>query len=1070
MNLAATAFKNKAFTHYIEVLILVLAVFSYFTLGKLEDPDFTVKRASISTAYPGASAAEVELEVTDRLEKALQELPQLKSLSSISRPGLSIIKVDIKEEYWSDRLQQVWDELRRKIRDTIPDLPPGCEKPEIGDDFNFVFGFLLAVTRDNGYSDAELEDFANHLKKELSLTSGVARVDLWGVQPKAVYVDVAEKQLATLGLTTENITSTLRRQNMVLDAGFVEIQNRRMRIAPSGEFRDVSEIGELLLTPAGIESMQSGDTEGSQPATSPTGRLIRIRDVATVSRGYVDPPPTVMRYNGRPAIGIAIANVAGGNVPNTGNRLDRQLEQLIAALPYGIELHRVAWQSDLVDESITTFLHSFRDALIIVLFVVALTLGIRLGIVVGMGLLLSVGGVIIFMAVTGTDLHRMSLGAMIVALGMIVDDIIVVSDMYLVNLGKGMDKEEAAIHAATYNAKPLFWGTTAAAFAFFPIYICIANAGEYCQTLFTVVGASLWLSWIMAMTLTPVRCVQFLSKVRPKEGPGWIARGLQRVPLVGRAITPKPRAGEDRSEREGRLMSVLRWMIESGIRHKIVPLGLAVIILVLTVFGFGNVKKMFFPDAARPQLMIDLWAAQGTRIQDTSALVAGIEQHLMGNEYVESVTAFIGAGPPRFYLPVDSESAYPEYAQVIVNTHSAHDIDALVAHLTQWLKEDYGNVLTRVRRYGVGPADTWKFELRVSGPAEADLELLRDFGNRGAAILRQSPLATDIQIDMRQRTLKIVPQYAQSRGRWTGVSREDVADAAKLAQDGITVGLYREGDDLYPIVMRKTATERARLASSFESLQVIPAMSTSRVPMGAVIEDVTPVWEDPIISRWNRRRCVTIQASPIDGATFPELRKLVFDDLKKLEATLPPGYEFFWDGEYDSTKTSQLALLPGVVPAVLIMVSILVYLFKGYRTPLVILLTLPFGLSGIVAGLLIFDMPFGFVALLGAMSLGGIMMRNSVVLLETVDHLLAEGKTRYEAIIESAISRARPVSVSAATSGLGLIPLLGDVFWSSMAAAMLCGLMVGTVLTLVVAPVLYATLFGVRPPHSGSQT
>ena len=1063
MNLAAAAFKNKAFTHYVEVLILVLAAVSYFTLGKLEDPDFTVKRAAISTAYPGASAAEVELEVTDRLEKALQELPQLKSLSSISRPGLSIIKVDIKEEYWSDRLQQVWDELRRKIRDTIPDLPPGCEKPDISDDFNFVFGFLLAATRDNGYSDLELEEYANDLKKELSLTPGVSRVDLWGVQPKAVYVDIAEKQLATLGLTTENITSTLRRQNMVLDAGSVEIQNRRMRIAPSGEFAEVSAIGELLLRPAGIESMQSGNAGGSQPATSPTGQLIRIRDVATVSRGYLDPPPTVMRYNGHPAIGIAIASVAGGNVPNTGKRLGQQLDRLVDELPYGIEVHRVAWQSDLVDESIQSFLHAFRDALIIVLVVVTLALGLRLGFVVGMGLLLSVGGVIIFMAVTGTALHRMSLGALIVALGMIVDDIIVVSDLYLVNLGKGMDKEEAAIHAATYNAKPLFWGTTAAAFAFFPIYVCVANAGEYCQTLFTVVGASLWISWIMAMTLTPVRCVQFLSKVKPKEGPGRMVRSLQRVPLLGRVITPKSPAGE------GRLMNMLRWIIESGIRHKIVPLGLAVIILAWTAFSFGHVKKMFFPDAARPQLMVDLWAPQGTRIQNTSALAEGIEQHLMGNEHVDNVTAFIGAGPPRFYLPVDSESTYPEYAQLIVNTHSTDDVDALVAHLTKWLKEDYGHVLTRVRRYGVGPADTWKFELRISGPAEADLELLRDFGNRGADILRQSPLATDIQLDMRQRTLKIVPQYVQSRGRWTGISREDVADTAKLAQDGITVGLYREGDDLYPIVMRKTATERARLASSFESLQIIPAMSTSRVPMGAVIEDVTPVWEDPIISRFNRRRCVTIQASPIDGETFPELRKQVLGDFKKLEDTLPPGYEFFWDGEYDSTKTSQLALLPGVIPAVLVMISILVYLFNGYRTPLVILLTLPFGMVGIVAGLLIFDMPFGFVALLGAMSLGGIMLRNSVVLLETIDHLLAEGKTRYEAIVEGALSRARPVTVAAATCGLGLIPLLGDVFWSSMAAAMLCGVMVGTVLTLVVAPVLYATLFGVRSPHFGSQ-
>jgi multidrug efflux pump subunit AcrB len=515
------------------------------------------------------------------------------------------------------------------------------------------------------------------------------------------------------------------------------------------------------------------------------------------------------------------------------------------------------------------------------------------------------------------------------------------------------------------------------------------------------------------------------------------------------------------------LKSTFRTFIVWAIAHRFAVLGVAVAALAISLAGFGQVTQMFFPNATRDQLMIDFWGTEGTRIQTTSDSLEPIEEHLRGLDYVTAVSTFIGQGPPRFYLPVDSEQPYPSYAQLVVNTRTPADVDRLVSELRPWVKDNVPDGLVRLRRYQVGPSDTWKFALRFIGPAEADLGTLRAIGEEAMAILEASPLATDVRLDMRQRVKKVVPEYSQERGRLAGVTRPDIGRATKRAQDGVEVGLYREGDDLYPILLRHVETERERQVSRLASLQITPAAGAGPVPIRQVIDEFGAKWEDPIVVRMDRRRQVGVLASPVEGATFPMLRAAVIDQLNAIE--LPPGYDVFWDGEYDSSARAQASLLPGLVPAGLLMVTILVYLFNAYRPPLVIIATLPLAMIGITGGLLLFGLPFGFVAILGVLSLSGIMIRNSVILLETIDRDIQEGMSRYHAVIEAAISRARPVLTAALTAALGLVPLFQDVFWAAMAAAMLSGLIVGTLLILVVAPVLYATLYGLKAPEQGAK-
>ena len=520
MNLSAWAIENKAVTYFFVFLVTVGGSLSFFSLGWLEDPEFTVKTASITVPYPGASAEQVELEVSDLIETKLQEMTQIKEVWSYSRPGLAIIKAEILPRYWADVLPQVWDVLRKKIRDVEGQLPPGAGPVTVNDDFGFVLGFLLAITGD-GFSSAELKDHARELRKQLSIVPGVARVDLWGIQDERVYVNVSQAQLSQLGITPASLSRTLALQNAVVNAGSVDVQDQRYRVAPTGEFRSYEEIGELLFR--GDSSRGTGGSgEDSQALISPsemvgtTGELIRLRDFATVQRGYVDPPTQLMRFDGAPSIAIAVAPLAGANVVDVGKAIDQRIRELNRDLPIGIELHKISWQSDLVNESIRGFMVNLLEAVAIVLVVLAATMGVRMGVIIGIsGLALAILGTFVIMAVAGIDLQRVSLGALVIAMGMMVDNAIVIADGIMVRLQQGMDRKQAAIEAAGQPAWPLLGATIVASMAFYPIYSSPESTGEYARSLFQVVGISLLFSWLLSQTVAPLMCMQFLPDPDP---------------------------------------------------------------------------------------------------------------------------------------------------------------------------------------------------------------------------------------------------------------------------------------------------------------------------------------------------------------------------------------------------------------------------------------------------------------------------------------------------------------------------------------------------------------------------
>ncbi len=1026
MSIAKIAVEKKTVTVFATFVLLVGGLFSYSQLGQLEDPEFTVKTAVVTTTYPGASAEEVELEVTDRIEQAIQEMPQLKQIESYSRAGVSNITVDIKPSYTSDKLPQIWDELRKKVGDVSSSLPPGAGVPIVADDFGDVYGFLLAITGD-GFDYNELEDYCDDIKKELSLVSGVSRVELWGVQKRCIYLDVSQTQLTQLGIRPVDLQRTLSQQNLVVDSGGVEITTERLRIQQTGDFKSPEEIGELVVR------------GGKTPVGGQGDELIRIKNIATVRRGYVEPPRTMMRYDGQPALGISVSNVAGTNVVTLGENLQKRLAEIEASLPVGIEIHEISWQSDMVTESIDAFTINLIEAVIIVMCVLWIAMGFRVALIVGIcGLVFTIVISFLFMYLWKIDLQRMSLGALIVAMGMMVDNAIVVVDGIMVRVNRGMDRAKAAVEAASEPAWPLLGATLIAVMAFYPIYASEESAGEYCVSLFQVVAIALLLSWVLCVTITPLMCIWLLPK------------------------PDKSKSGYDADPYGGKMYAAFRDLLKRAIRFRWPVVAGLCALLVLSGFSFKYIDSTFFPDSARLQVMIDYWAPEGTRIQTVSEDMRAIENKLLDDPKVESVSTFLGQGPPRFYLPVDPEKPYQSYGQLIVNVKSFAELNELIPEINIWMAEHVPQALTIVRRYGLGPSESWKVEARISGPSIADETKLRELGEKGVAIFKAEPASLMSRTNWRQQTKKVVVDYNQHRARWSGVSRKDIGHATKRAYDGSVVGQYREKDKLYPILVRHTDDQRKEFAGAIGMLQVQPATSIETVPLAQVVSRTDVEWEDPIIWRFNRRRTITVEANPFDGMPASALRDSVLANFVELRKKFPPEYRLDWGGEYESSRDAQQSLIPGIVPALMIAALLVVGLFNAFRPPLIIALVIPFAMIGVAVGLLVTGQPLGFLALLGVMSLGGMMVKNGIVLLDQVNIEKASGKNDYQAVIDAAVSRLRPVLLAAATTVLGVIPLLQDVFWVAMAVTIMFGLAFGTVLTMVIVPVLYAILFRLR--------
>lgn len=1035
----------KAVMLLITAIIIIGGIFSYFSLGRLEDPPFSVKSALVITQYPGASPEEVEQEVTDRLETVIHQLPQVKHIYSMSRDGLSYIKVDVKDRYWAKDLPQVWDELRRKINDVIPSLPPGVETPRVVDDFGFVFGFLLAITGD-GFSYAELEDIAESIQKQIYLVPNIARIDLWGTQQRVIHLDISNQKLSELRLSPLTIHNLLIKQNMVVDAGSVDQKEARYPMHLSGEFKKPEEIEGLVIQPNTNDLIQdtlvkqktkknSGNTLVQEIEKNEKNKFV-LGDIAKVSVGYQDPPLKIMRFNGKPAIGIQIAGTEDSNIVEVGRQIDEKLIQIQKDLPIGVELHKISWQSAVVEESISGFVISMIESIVIVLIVLLIPSGIRMGGIIGLDLVLTILATFLYMYFAKIPLERMSLGALIIAMGMMVDNSIVVADGIAVNLRKGMDKFQAAVTATATPALPLLSATIIAVMSFYPIYASEGSTGEYCRTLFVVVGISLMVSWFIALLMTPQQCLWFLDS--------------------------KKKEGENTDEFNTPFFNRLRKVIHTVIRNRVLAVCVLLIALVISFFGFQYVVKLFFPYSTRPQLMVDYWAPSGTSIHEVASKTSIMESKFKEDENVEAVSSFIGAGPPRFYLPVDPEFLYSNYGQLLINFKSYKDIDPFIAKHSQWLQNQFPEALVRIRKYNVGPGDAWKFELRVLGPYNVAPSELRKVGSDLLSKVQKSPLGTDWRLDIMNPIRELKVDYDQKRARSADISREDIANALKRGYDGLNVGLYREKNKLYKIQWRSTEEERKSLLSHLDTLPVRGESNVTSVPLSQVSNQSDFLWEEPYILRWDRQRQVAVQGSPVLTSTFVDLKNSVTKDIN--EYPLPKGFSLFWDGEEDSSKTAQDQLLPGVAPAFIVILLCLVLTFNDFKPILVIFMTIPFAMIGITAGLLLFDVPFGFMALLGSMSLAGMMNKNIVVFLDACNDNVAKGMDRYHAIVEAAVSRARPVMLAAGTTVLGVIPLLQDVFWIGLAVAIMGGLAIGSVLTLIAVPLFYSIVYRLKPP------
>jgi multidrug efflux pump subunit AcrB len=1024
MNIAQFWIERRVITLALTIVMLGAGLLAYEGLSRLEDPEFTIKEALVITSYPGASAAEVEEEVSDRLEKAVQKMGQVKFLESKSDRGLSTLTVTIKDKYDKTTLPQVWDELRRKINDAQRELPPGAATSLVIDDFGDVYGIFLAVTGDD-YSYAEIKDVVDLLRRELLLVPGVAKIDTFGERTEAIYVELNRDRMSQLGLSPNVIINELRQQNFVTNSGRVKVGSEFITMNPTAGLKTVEQFGAILLSEQiSVMGFQLGGVGAKRGA-----KQIYLRDIARIWRGYVEPQDTMIHYDGMPAIGLGISTVSGGNVVSMGTALKQRFRELTTQIPIGINAGLVSVQSSSVEIAIKSFVVSLLEAVAIVIVVLLFFMGMRSGVLIGFVLLLTMAGSFIFLSPMHVALERISLGALIIALGMLVDNAIVVVDGVLVRLQKGEDAKQAAIEVVKQTAIPLLGATVIAILAFAAIGTSDDSTGEFCRSLFQVVLVSLLLSWVTAVTVTPLLCVMFLKP--PKVG----------------AEVEDPYAGG--------FYTLYKGLLNACIRMKIVTLVVVVSLFVCALWGFQFVEKSFFPPSTRPQFMVDLWLPQGTHIDDTQKLVASVEDYIKKQEGVTHTTSLIGQGGLRFLLTYQPEKNNSAYAQLLVDVDDPDKSESLMANIDVHLQENYQNVLGYTSKFRLGPGSTGLIQARLSGP---DANVLRELASQVKTILCADTDSKAIRTDWRQRVKMVRAIIAEVPANLNGISRRDVALSLREGFQGRQAGVYREGDLLLPIILRAEEVNRSNI-DSINNLQIWSAVAGNMIPLRQVVTKFETTSEDEIIMRRNRKRTITVFADPIAGPAS-ELFARVRPQIEAIE--LPVGYELEWGGEYEDSANAQAGLTASIPMFVLIMVLVTIMLFNSLRQPLIIWLVVPLALIGVTLGLLSTNQPFGFMAILGFLSLMGMLIKNAIVLIDEINLQSSEGKELETAIIDSSVSRIRPVAMAALTTALGMIPLLFDAFFVSMAVTIIAGLIFATMLTMVVVPVLYATFYKVK--------
>ena len=1014
MNIAEASIRNKTVTLVFAVLMVVLGIWSYLHLPRLEDPEFTIKDGLIITPYPGASALEVEKEVSDVIELAAQQLEQLDRVVSRSERGRSTVTVTIKDQYDRHSLPQVWDELRRKVSDAQRHLPPGAGPSLVVDDFGDVFGIFFALTGPE-FSDAQLYDTAKLLRRELLLVPDVKKIEIFGHQQEVIYIELARDRMAQLGIRPETIFAALREQNLVVQSGAVDVGPLALTINPTGGWTGVEDFENLLIRGAGDR-----------------GQLVYLKDIATVRRDYIDPPSTSLRYDGQRAIGIGISTVGGGNVVTMGAAVERRIRELGSQIPLGMELHKISFQADTVTEAINEFILNLGMSIVIVFVVLLLAMGIRSGLIIGGILFITMCGTMIIMAQTGLILERISLGALVIALVMLVDNAIVITEGMLVAMQRGHDKLQAAKDVVSQTAIPLLGSTAIAVLAFGAIGLSNDSTGEYCRSLFVVLLISLGLSWITAVTITPLFGYFFLKSAPPSE--------------TDKAKDPYA----------GPIYQGYKKILLACMRARGLTIAVLLAMLALSIYGFGFLQNSFFPDSTRAQFMVDVWLPGGTRLDQTDRVTAKMRNSIAEIPGITHITTSVGQGALRFLLTYSPEGFDPSFAQFLIDVKDQSLINEVLPQVQKELTEKYPDALIISKRFLLGPGQGGRVQVRFSGE---DYQTLRGLAAQAMEILRADGGAKGIRIDSREPVPAVRPQFSEVQARLTGITRTDLGRTLEAAFSGQRIGVYREGDELLPIMARGPEAERAD-PDLIRDVQVFSPVANRFLPVRQIVSDFTTELEDPIRMRRNRLPTITVHADQTSGLASTMLERV----REKIEAIpLPHGYRMEWGGEYEDSSRAKAALA-GTLPAfLLMMVLIVIWLFNSLRVTLIIWLTVPLSIIGIVVGLLLFNQPFGFMALLGALSLSGMLIKNGIVLIDEINSQLTSGKAPWDAVVDASVSRVRPVSMAVLTTVFGLIPLLFDVFFGAMAVTIVVGLLFASALTLLVVPVLYAVFFKLRP-------
>ncbi|HHE1263776.1 TPA: multidrug efflux RND transporter permease subunit VmeV [Vibrio parahaemolyticus] len=1016
MNIAEYSIKNKVISWLFIVILAIGGVTSFLELGRLEDPAFTIKDAMIVATYPGATSKEVEEELTYPLEKEIRKLPYIDRITSTSSNGMSQIMVSMKMDYGPDELPQIWDEMRRKINDLQPTLPQGVQSLQIIDDFGDVYGVMLMLTGDD-YDYVELKRYADHLRREIELVDGVGKVDIAGDQQEMLFVEISLDRLASLNLDMNVVSGLLNQQNNVVSAGEVMVNGESLVIRPSGTLNTVQALENLII-------------HGRD-----TGNLIRLKDVATITRSIQEKPGNMILFNGKKAINIGISFASGVNVVEVGERLNAELSSLESIKPAGLDMSYFYNQAQEVDDSVKAFVISLAEAVAIVIIVLLFTMGLRSGVIIGVVLLLTVFGTFILMNYNNIELHRISLGALIIALGMLVDNAIVVVEGILVGLKKGRTKVQAAVDIVKQTQWPLLGATVIAITAFAPIGLSQDATGEFMGSLFWVLCFSLFLSWVTAITLTP-----FLADLLLKE-------------------EEKDTNGEDEDPYKGWLFVVFGALLKFSLRFRWMTVAAMVALLVGAVIAFGNVKQQFFPPSNTPMFYVDMWMPEGTDIRQTIKQAETVESYIRQQDDIDFVSVSIGQGLQRFALTYQPEKSYEAYAQFQVRTTDRDNMFKLLHKLDDNLAKTFDEPTFQFKLMEFGPSPASKIEARITGP---DPKVLRELAVQVEDILHTDPGARNIRHDWRERTKELVPVFNESKARRLGISKEDLSSTLQMAFGGSTFGVLRDGTHTLPIMMRLPEAERV----DFESLQNVKIWSPSLqtyIPVDQIIDGVELDWSEPLIQRRDRKRTLTVLADHdvLSDDTAASLFARVQPKVMALH--IPEGYEITWGGEYESSRDAQEGLFGSLPMGYLLMFIITILLFNSIKKPLVIWFTVPLSIIGVAFGLLTTNMPFSFTAFLGLLSLSGMILKNGIVLLDQINLELESGKDPYLAIVDSAISRVRPVSMAALTTILGMIPLVFDAFFGSMAITIMAGLGFATVLTLIVVPVMFAILFRIKP-------